>query len=660
MSTAPATPNVLGPSARSTPRSPIGLTGRLRSADDLPVIEATPWREQLPVAHTYGLLRTACERHGDRIALRLLTAGHPDAPVRSITYADLLAGVHRSANALHALGVGARTPVALLLPNLIENHLALWGAQATGIASPINPLLDEAYITQICRETGAEVIVAPGPVAGADRGADLWAKAVRVAERLPAVRALVQVDLPTALNGPAPGHCRAPVGERPAGRDVQVLDFHTLLDQAAPTHLVSARVFGEDEPCAYFHTGGTTGWPKIAVHSHRNEAFLAWVLASGFGADNVLLSGLPLFHVNGALVTGLAAFHAGFEVVLLTPGGYRTPGVIDRFWDIANHFGATGFSAVPTLFAALAARPLPPEGIATLRHAICGAAPLPPQVAADFERATGLRLHEGYGLTEGTCVSALNPPLGERCLGTVGVRLPYQDLRLFRIDAQGQAIGEAAPGEVGVIGIRGPNVFPGYLREADNARLWLAEGWLNTGDLGRFDAQGRLVLAGRAKELIIRGGHNIDPALIEDALGSHPAVAMAAAVGQPDRHAGELPVAYVALRRDAQATQADLLAHARRSIPERAAVPVRIEVLPALPLTAIGKVAKPQLRLAATDHVLNEALDLEGLRGVRAQTRLSPEAGTVVDLRGPAGQRDAAMALAGQYPVTPEWQGDIA
>jgi fatty-acyl-CoA synthase len=636
------------------------LTGRLRSADDLAAIEATPWREQLTTRHTYGLLRAACERHGDRTALQLLTAGLPEAPVRSVTYTELLAGVHRSANALHALGVGARTPVALLLPNLIEHHLALWGAQAAGIASPINPLLDEAYIGQICRETGAAVIVAPGPVPGADPGTDLWAKAVRVAEQLPGVHTLLQVDLATALTGPAPGHRREPSGTRPARANVQVLDFHTLLDQAEPTRLLSDRVFSEHEPCAYFHTGGTTGWPKIAVHSHRNEAFLAWVLASCFGPDNVLLSGLPLFHVNGAMVTGLAAFHAGFKVVLLTPGGYRTPGVIDRFWDIANHFKATGFSAVPTVFAALAARPLPPTGIPSLRHAISGAAPLPPQVAADFERATGLRLHEGYGLTEGTCVSALNPPLGERCLGTVGVRLPYQDLRLFKMDANGHATGEAAPGGVGVVGIRGPNVFPGYLREADNARLWLAEGWLNTGDLGRWDAQGRLVLAGRSKELIIRGGHNIDPALIEDALGGHPAVALAAAVGQPDRHAGELPVAYVVLRAGAQATPDDLLAHAHQTIPERAAVPVRIEVLPALPLTAIGKVAKPQLRLAAIDHALNEALACEGLSAVRARGRLSPELGTVLGLRGPGDLRDAALALAGQYPVTPEWQGDPA
>jgi fatty-acyl-CoA synthase len=394
----------------------------------------------------------------------------------------------------------------------------------------------------------------------------------------------------------------------------------------------------------------------VAIHTHLNEAFLGWVTESFYEPDNVLLSGLPLFHVNGALVTGLAAFHCGFEVVMLTPGGYRTPGVVDHLWTFVRRFSATAFSAVPTILAALINRPFPAGGLPTLRHVICGAAVLPRQVANDFERITGLQIHEGYGLTEGTCVSTLNPLLGERRLGSVGIRLPYQELRVFRVDADMRAIGEVPCAETGVIGIKGPNVFPGYLRESDNRGLWLAEGWLNTGDLGRLDEQGYLTLCGRAKELIIRGGHNIDPALIEDALAGHAAVAQVAAVGQPDRHAGELPVAFVTLKPGAQATLSELQAHAVRTVPERAAVPVRIEILPALPLTAVGKIAKPVLRLRAIDHVLNQALTEQGLTEVHATARLSAERGIVVDLEGPAILRERALALAGLYPVSPEWK----
>jgi fatty-acyl-CoA synthase len=635
------------------PTTPPSIAGRLRSVADVIDIETVPWQERIPATNTYQVLRNACQRNPKRMALRLLLAAAPDADVRSISYAELLDGVHRTANVLHALGVRPQVPVGILLPNLIEGHFALWGAQAAGIATPINAMLEDGYIARICAETGVQVIVALGPAPGSE----IWSKAVEVAERVPSVHTLLRVDLNVALGAPRAARDRPRAGGPRVREGVRVLDFHAELDKASGAALVSKRVFEASEPCAYFHTGGTTGYPKVAVHTHLNEAFLAWVSESFYDSDNVLLSGLPLFHVNGAMVTGLAAFHCGFEIVMLTPGGFRTSGVIDHLWSFVRRFGATGFSAVPTILAALTHRPFPPGGLPTLRHVICGAAVLPRQVALDFERMTGLRIHEGYGLTEGTCVSTLNPLLGERQLGSVGIRLPYQQLRLFRIGADTRATGEVGPSEIGVIGIKGPNVFPGYLRESDNRGIWLDEGWLNTGDRGRLDGQGRLTLCGRAKELIIRGGHNIDPALIENALAGHPAVAQVAAVGEPDRHAGELPMAFVTLKPGANASPSELQAHAARTVPERAAVPVRIELLPELPLTAVGKIAKPLLRMRAIDHVLNQALGAEALSAVRATARLSAEFGIVVELQGPASLREAAMALAGEFPITPVWPG---
>ncbi|MGO8973975.1 MAG: acyl-CoA synthetase [Steroidobacteraceae bacterium] len=629
------------------------ITGRLRSVADLGDIESVPWPQRIPATNTYTLLRDACRRHHDRIALRLLHAGAPDADVRSISYGGLLAGVHRTANALHALGVRPKVPVAILLPNLIETHFALWGSQAAGIAIPINPMLEDAYIARICAETGVQVVIALGPAPGSS----IWSKAVRVAEQVPSIHTLLQVDMAAALGARASKTGQTVSCELPMREGIRVLDFHGELANVPSAALVSGRVFEASEHCAYFHTGGTTGYPKVAIHTHLNEAFLSWIAETFYEPDNVLLSGLPLFHVNGALVTGLAAFHCGFEVVMLTPGGFRTPGVVEHLWTLVQRFNATGFSTVPTILAALIHRPFPVGGLPTLRRVICGAAVLPRQVAVDFERATGLQIHEGYGLTEGTCVSTLNPLLGERRLGSVGIRLPYQELRVFRVDSDLRAIEEMGPSEIGVIGIKGPNVFPGYLRESDNRGIWLAEGWLNTGDLGRLDDQGYLTLCGRAKELIIRGGHNIDPALIEDALVSHAAVAQVAAVGQPDRHAGELPIAFVALKPGAHATVGELQAHAAHAVPERAAVPVRIEILPALPLTAVGKIAKPALRLRAIDHALNQALAEQGLSEVHATARLCAERGTIVDLEGPATLRERALALGGQYPVIPEWKG---
>ncbi|WP_266181421.1 acyl-CoA synthetase [Dyella humicola] len=621
---------------------------------DIERFERTPWRARVPATTTYDLLREACEHYAGRVAIRLLLAGSAEAPTRDLTYRALLQGVHQAANALHACVTSPMAAVTLLLPNLIESHLALWGAQAAAIASPINPMLDATYIARICEETKAEVLVALGPAPGSD----IWDKAVQVAERVGTVHTVLQVDYGMALGQSL---ASAPSGQMPARGGVRVLDFHSVLATAVADWLTFDHTFDEDAACAYFHTGGTTGYPKVAVHSHLNEAFMACAMQWIDNREDVVLSGLPLFHVNGALVTGLGAFHRGAEVVLLTPGGYRAPGVLDEFWKIALRFGATTFSAVPTVLASLLDKPWPEGGVPTLRHVLCGAAALPRQVALDFERITGAHLHEGYGLTEGSCVSTVNSPQGQRKLGTVGRRLPYQEIRLFALGADGKPGTEPAnPGSPGVIGLRGPNLFPGYLRESDNQGVWIKGGWFNTGDLGRWDDDGYLVLCGRAKDLIIRGGHNIDPQLIEDALAAHPAVAMAAAIGQPDQHAGELPVAYVTLRCDAHVSVAELMDHARARIPERAAVPVRIEVLPALPLTTVGKVSKPQLRMIALARVLREALDAEGLGEVQVNSLPAGGGGTNVDLSGPESLRLAACALAGRYPVSAQWRGKKA
>jgi len=628
-------------------------SSELKTLADIERFERTAWQDRLPATNTYGLLRAACERHPDRVALRLLLAGSADAPTRDVRYSELLEGIHRTANALSGVGVDAQVPVAILLPNLVEGHFALWGAQAAGIAAPVNPLLDASYIARLCGETKAQVVIALGPAPGLD----IWEKAVEVADRTPTVHTLVQVDLAAAM-GARPAQARAALrGARPGRADIRLVDFHEALAAADPTCLASGRTFAPQEPCAYFHTGGTTGYPKIAVHRHVNEAFMACALQWMDERAKVLLAGLPLFHVNGALVTGLAAFHGGAEVVLLTPTGYRSPGVLDQFWRIARRFGATGFSAVPTVLASLLSKPWPEGGVPTLRHVLCGAAPLPRQVAQAFESTFGVRIHEGYGLTEGTCVTTVNPLQGRRKLGTVGLCLPYQEVQLFALGADGRPAGPALPGRPGVIGIRGPNLFPGYLRAADNRAIWIDGGWFNTGDLGRWDEDGYLTLCGRAKDLIIRGGHNIDPALIEDVMEAHPAVAMAAAVGQPDRHAGELPVAYVTLAPGASATSEALLEHARLRIPERAAVPVRIEVLPALPLTAVGKISKPHLRQLATDKVLREALGSAGLGATSVQSRVTPDRGNIVELTGPDEQREAALSVVGMYPVAASWCG---
>ncbi|MEU0883384.1 AMP-binding protein [Lentzea sp. NPDC005914] len=354
------------------------------------------------------------------------------------------------------------------------------------------------------------------------------------------------------------------------------------LSDPGPSTFDGARPQSSDL-AAYFHTGGTTGAPKIAAHTHANEVANAWMLAANelLDEDAVLFAALPLFHVNALIVTVLTPLFKGQHVVWAGPLGYRDPALYGEFWQIVERYRITTMSAVPTVYSVLAQCPVNAD-ISSLRFAMVGAAPLPPAVRKAFEAHTGVPLVEGYGLTEATCASARSFPDAPRP-GSVGQRLPYQQVKA----------------RDGVLAISGPTVFAGYV--TGPGELEPPGEWLDTGDLASVDDDGFVRLSGRAKDLIVRGGHNIDPAVIEDALLGHPAVTAASAVGQPDLHAGEVPVVYVTLA--AQATPEELRQWARERVPEKAAAPKEVVVLDALPLTVIGKPYKPELRADATRRV---------------------------------------------------------
>jgi fatty-acyl-CoA synthase len=619
-----------------------------RTLADILAFEQTPWQDSLPDQNTYDLLCHACERHPDNVALRFVLDAEPDAAQFTVDYRTLKERVTQAANAFHRAGIVPGKAVTLLLPNLPATHYALLGAQAAGIASPVNPMLEVEQIASIVAETGAEALVAfaPGPDSA------LWDKAVAVVDRCPSIRTLFVAGIDAYVDDATRGLLNqlAATAKRPWRDDVRLVRFDEAMQAERADALASGRRIEPGDICSYFHTGGTTGVPKVAMHSHLNEAFVAAMLKVIVPGPNVILCGLPLFHVNGAMVTGLGAFGAGWEVVMLTPAGYRGKGVLQHFWKLVERFRANSFSGVPTIYSTLASLPLDGADIFSLRFAFCGAAPLPLEVARSFEAVAGIPLHQGYGLTEGACVSSIDPVCATRRVDTVGLRLPHQQLRIWKIDSAGKAAGECAPGETGVIGVCGPNVFPGYLREHDNQDIWLQPGWLNTGDLGYLDQDGYLHLTGRAKDLIIRGGHNIDPAMIEEALQKHAAVALAAAVGQPDLHAGELPVAYVTLKPGHHAPAEELMAFARDAVPERAAIPVRIEVVADMALTAVGKIAKAELRMRAAEHVLRAALADAGIAAsVRVRTDL--QRGTVALVKCAPQLEERARELLGRFPL---------
>jgi len=621
----------------------------IRSLQDILRLEQNP----LPIDglhSTYQLIARGATIDPQAPALSFISRVEDHATPARWSHAELLAEITRAANLFRRLGIERRgthsSVVASILPNLPETHFTIWGAETAGILFSVNPQLEAAQMGQLLRAAKAQWIVTSGPEADPQN----WQRVATAIAGLPDLAGILAVDPLRHIAG----HHKPQVLPATLGA-IPVLDFHTELAREDGQRLGFALPEAEDY-ASYFCTGGTTGLPKIARHTQRNEVANALQLAAVTGPHMLVpgrttLCALPLFHVNAQLASGLAAFGHGGHVLLASPAGYRSAGLIPRFWEIIARHRVNTFSGVPTIYAGLLQAPRDGHDLSCLSHAICGAAPMPVELFRSFERETGMRILEGYGLTESSCVASINPADGQSRIGSIGLRLPWQDMRILLVDEA--QIREAEDEQVGAICLRGPNIFAGYLSADHNQGAWVelqaADGslqrWFNTGDLGRRDAEGFFWLSGRKKELIIRGGHNIDPKSIEEVLAGHPAVALCAAVGRPDAHAGEVPVAYVQLRVGSQASSAELLTYAAQHISERAAVPKALHILPALPVTAVGKIFKPALNMLEIESVVREEAARVGTTLGELQVEQDPKLGLVARYRVDGDAAPLASAL---------------
>lgn len=616
------------------------LWPRYTAPENLAEIESLPLASRGLPESTYALLERAAARWPDRTAVTVL----PDAarwrePLRR-SYAELLADVHRYANLLHELGVRRGDAVALIAPNCADLIPALLAAQLAGIAAPINGGLSGDHIAELLRRSGARVLVAAGP----ELAAETWAVAHELATQ--GLLDALLVLRPSATSGSAPA--------LPLVDSVRVGYLTDLAAEHDSSSFVGIPPVATDL-AALFHTGGTTGVPKLAAHRHSGEVANAWMIAANslLDEDAVVFAALPLFHVNALIVTLLAPLFRGQSVVWAGPLGYRDLSLYAQFWNIVEHYRIAAMSAVPTVYAVLAQCPVNAD-ISSLRYAMVGASPLPPAVRDSFQEHTGVMLVEGYGLTEGTCATARSFPDAPRP-GAVGQRMPYQRVAIVRVREDG--VWEELPvGEIGALAVGGPTVFAGYVISRDaNGHLTdglgaLHQGWLNTGDLAHIDEDGFIYLHGRVKDLIIRGGHNIDPATIEDALLAHPHVSAASAVGRPDAHAGEVPVAYVAVVADSDVTEAELVAWAAERVAERAAAPKTVTILDALPVTDVGKPYKLGLRADATRRELRGVLaEIHGVIDVTA-TVVDGMAVATIELDA-SDAREEVERILGRYAI---------
>jgi fatty-acyl-CoA synthase len=592
----------------------------LRTLADIETIERVPLEDRLSVIDFHQRVAMALESQDPaKTAISFIADGEVDGAVEEISFSTLRDRISRTTALLRRHAIGRGDVVAILLPTMPATYWAIVGTMRRAIPFPLNWMLEPEHLLDLLTQAKVKAVIALGPTPGFR----IWESLATIRDRLPA-------DLRVwSVAGPG--------GDILPDHDLdRQLDALSGPDAAPDT----SRPAKAEDVAAYLHSGGTTGLPKIVKLSHRNLAYRHWTtqLAMQIRRGEVVLQDTPIFHVGGLAGRCLPMLASGASLVIPSILGARDKRYMANYWKFVDRFAVTRLSGVPTMFALLAKSPPQGEDLSSLhRNFMTGSTALPNSVRRAFEQVSGVRILNSYGLTENTATVAFELRDGEAKEGSSGVRAPYTQVRVAAQDAPSGAVRLCGPGETGMLQVRGPGMTLGYLDPVHDVAARTPDGWLVTGDLGRLDPDGALFITGRAKDVIIRGGHNIDPGPIEDALLRSPEVLYAAAVGKPDAYAGELPIAYVQLVPGSRLTQADLIALASAGVSERPAVPKEVIVLEKIPLTAVGKPIKVALRQDAAERafqsVLSEALAAPA-PGDEPQVRVRPHPrhGTLVTI----------------------------
>ena len=474
---------------------------------------------------------------------------------QEISYRSLDETIDRTAHGLNKLGVKKGHPVCILLPNCPEFLYSFFGIMKAGaVAVPINFNLKGEEIKYILNHSEATALMTT---------LEFLKRILEIRHACPRLSHLI-------LAGSSPGE--------------GIIAFNELLKSSSPAREIG--IEGSD-PAAIIYTSGTTGHPKGVVLTHRNYLFDTeqFVRVTQMTEQDRFLCILPLFHVNGQVVTTLSPIYAGASMVLMEKFSPKD------FFPALARFKATAFSGVPTVYAILLNLPEAEQyDLSSLRFCVCGAAPMPVDLFQRFEQKFRAFILEGYGLSEGTCVSSVNPPGGDRKIGSIGVPLPGQEMRI--VDDQDR---ELESSQVGEIVVKGDNVMQGYFKNREATADALRGGWLHTGDLGYRDGDGYFHIVGRKKEMIIRGGENIYPKEIEEVLFRHPKVLEAAVVGLPDPVWGEEVCAFIALKEGMLAEPEEFIEYCKTRLADFKC-PRRVVFWRQFPKTATGKIQKGKLK----------------------------------------------------------------
>ena len=524
----------------------------------------------------YSLITDSAAKYPDRVSLHYQG--------RDLKYSQLVDHASRFASALVSLGVKKGDRVAIFLPNMPQFVIAYFGIlEAGGIVVTCSPLYKARELEYQLRDSGAKIVIAARDVV---KGNDLYRSLAESQNKLSLERVITAsvIDyLPGIKRGLA-----GLVGIRSVPRE-GTLDFVKLVKRNRPL-ADPVKVTPEEDVALLQYTGGTTGVAKGAMLTHYNMYSNARYtgMALPITELDVALAVLPLYHIYGMTATLNAPLAAGAQVVLL-PQFH-----VEEVMKTIQKRRVTSFCAVPTMYVAIINNPkVKSYDLRSIRACISGGAALPVAVRKKFIELTGGNLVEGYGLSEASPVTHINPVHdGVVKDGSIGLPFPETDAAIADLDDPSKFL---PVGEIGELAIRGPQVMKGYWNNPGESEASLKGGWLLTGDIARMDEEGYFYIVDRKKDMVNVGGLKVYPREVEEILFEHPAVREAAVVGMQDSFSGEAVKAFVVLKENQHATEKELIDYCGPRM-ARYKVPKRVEFVSELPKTLVGKVLRRKLK----------------------------------------------------------------
>ncbi|MFX0106312.1 MAG: class I adenylate-forming enzyme family protein [Candidatus Hodarchaeota archaeon] len=478
----------------------------------------------------------------------------------TISYSQLDELTNKVANFLYDLGIRKGDKVSVYLPNMPEYVYLYLGIPKIGaVTGPVNALFKPREVKFVVGHSEAKAIIT-----------------------IPKFMELINQikgDLPDLKH-------IIVIGEPTEG----TLSYAELMEKSSIEAPPEVSIDETEDPAAILYTSGTTGFPKGVLQTHFNIRRNAEMIRDfmEISEDFRFMLILPLFHCNAQIVTIMAPLIIGASSIL-TPGFSA-----QTHWETVAKYRASTFSCVPTVLSILLRMPHENLDLSSLEFVVCGAAPLPVEVFKAFEETFNCTVIEGYGLTEGTCASSVNPFPTEtedrRKVGSIGIPLPGNEMKI--VDDNGN---DVPPNTKGEIVIKGDNIMKEYFKNPEANAETLKDGWLYTGDIGLMDDDGFFYITDRKKDMIIRGGENIYPREIEEVLYSHPAVSLGTVIGVKDKIYGELPKAFLVLKEGQSVSEQEIIEYCRKNLADFK-VPKYVEFRDSLPQTPTGKIMKQPLR----------------------------------------------------------------